>query len=104
VLLTVLLPHSYETRFRLYGEWRSSATREERRRIWRRMLEINAEQLFAIGVVNATLQPVVVSRKLKNVPQKGLYSFEPGAFFGRYMPDTFWFDTTATAALDKAGG
>ncbi len=24
VLLTVLLPHSYETRFRLYGEWRSS--------------------------------------------------------------------------------
>ncbi len=88
----------------LYGEWRSSATREERRRIWKRMLEINAEQLFAIGVVNATLQPVVVSRKLKNVPQKGLYSFEPGAFFGRYMPDTFWFDTTATAALDKAGG
>jgi peptide/nickel transport system substrate-binding protein len=29
---------------------------------------------------------------LRNVPEKGLYSFEPGAFFGRYMPDTFWFD------------
>ena len=88
----------------LYGEWRSSATREERRRIWKRMLEINAEQLFAIGVVNATLQPVVVSRKLKNVPQKGLYSFEPGAFFGRYMPDTFWFDTRKTVGLDKGRG
>ena len=31
-------------------------------------------------------------------------SLQSGAFFGRYMPDTFWFDTTATAALDKAGG
>ena len=76
----------------LYNEWRASATRAQRKRIWQRMLEINAEQLFAIGVVNGTLQPVVVSRSLRNVPDKGLYSFEPGAFFGRYMPDTFWFD------------
>ena len=29
---------------------------------------------------------------------------EPGAFFGRYMPDTFWFDTNKTAGLDKAKG
>ena len=86
----------------LYNEWRASATHEQRRRIWQRMLQINAEQLFAIGVVNGTLQPVVVSRDLRNVPQKGLYSFEPGAFFGRYMPDTFWFDTAKTANLDKA--
>ena len=76
----------------LYAEWRSSTTREQRRRTWRQMLEINAEQLFTIGVINGTLQPVVVSRDLRNVPLKGLYSFEPGAFFGRYMPDTFWFD------------
>jgi peptide/nickel transport system substrate-binding protein len=77
---------------RLYQEWRTSATHEQRKRIWQRMLEINAEQLFSIGVVNGTLQPIVVSRDLRNVPDKGLYSFEPGAFFGRYMPDTFWFD------------
>ncbi len=76
----------------LHRAWRRSATHQERKDIWRRMLKINAEQLFTIGVVNATLQPVVVSRALKNVPEKGLYSFEPGAFFGRYMPDTFWFD------------
>ncbi len=88
----------------LYGQWRSSATQGERRQIWQRMLQINAEQLFAIGVVNGTLQPVVVSRDLKNVPQKGLYSFEPGAFFGRYMPDTFWFDTRKTVGLDKGRG
>ncbi|WP_082359080.1 ABC transporter substrate-binding protein [Bosea sp. AAP35] len=85
----------------LYNGWRTSETRAQRRQIWQRMLEINAQQLFAIGVINGTLQPVVVSRDLKNVPQKGLYSFEPGAFFGRYMPDTFWFDTAKTAGLDK---
>lgn len=77
---------------RLYQAWRGSVTHDERRTIWRAMLRINAEQLFTIGVVNGTLQPVVVSRNLRNVPEKGLYSFEPGAFFGRYMPDTFWFD------------
>jgi peptide/nickel transport system substrate-binding protein len=77
---------------RLYHAWRRSVTHEQRRQIWRDMLRINAEQLFTIGVVNGTLQPVVVSRTLRNVPDKGLYSFEPGAFFGRYMPDTFWFD------------
>ncbi|KFC73254.1 Extracellular solute-binding protein family 5 precursor [Bosea sp. LC85] len=85
------LPEAQEL-VRLYQAWRSSVTHEERRAIWRTMLRINAEQLFTIGVVNGTLQPVVVSRNLRNVPEKGLYSFEPGAFFGRYMPDTFWFD------------
>jgi peptide/nickel transport system substrate-binding protein len=76
----------------LYKAWRRSTTHAERRAIWQKMLSINAEQLFSIGVVNGTLQPVVVSKHLRNVPDKGLYSFEPGAFFGRYMPDTFWFD------------
>lgn len=78
----------------LYRAWRHSTTHEERREIWQKMLKINAEQLFTIGVVNATLQPVVVARTLRNVPEHGLYSFEPGAFFGRYMPDTFWFEGT----------
>jgi len=76
----------------LYRAWRHSATHQERRQIWQTMLKINAEQLFTIGVVNATLQPVVFSNTLRNVPEKGLFSFEPGAFFGRYMPDTFWFE------------
>jgi peptide/nickel transport system substrate-binding protein len=76
----------------LYRAWRHSTTHEERREIWQTMLKINAEQLFTIGVVNATLQPVVVAKALRNVPEHGLYSFEPGAFFGRYMPDTFWFE------------
>ena len=81
---------------RLYEEWRMSSTRDQRRAIWHQMLVINAEQLFTIGVINSTLQPIVVSRDLRNVPDMGLYSFEPGAFIGRYMPDTFWFDRQDT--------
>jgi peptide/nickel transport system substrate-binding protein len=82
----------------LYGAWRSSVSNEQRREIWQRMLKINAEQVFTIGIVNGTSQPVVVSRRLRNVPMTGLWSFEPGAFFGIYKPDTFWFDNRTKAA------
>ncbi len=82
---------------RLYEEWRVSSTRDQRRAVWHKMLAINAEQLYTIGVINSTLQPIVVSKDMRNVPDVGLYSFEPGAFIGRYMPDTFWFDRQDTA-------
>ena len=55
------------------------------------MLEIHAEQLFAIGIVTGVPQPVVVRNTLRNVPEKGIYNWDPGAFFGIYRPDTFWF-------------
>ncbi len=63
----------------------------ERERIWRRILEIHAEQVFTIGIVNSTLQPVVVNNRLRNVPAEGIYAWNPGAYFGIYKPDTFWF-------------
>jgi len=75
----------------LYRAWRRSVDPEERRRIWERMLEIHAEQQFTIGTVNGVLQPVVARDTLRNVPEKGLYNWDPGAFFGIYLPDTFWF-------------
>jgi peptide/nickel transport system substrate-binding protein len=34
----------------------------------------------------------VVSDFLHNVPQTGFYDISPGAYFGIYKPDTFWFD------------
>ena len=76
----------------LYRDWRHSTNKQERTDIWHKMLSINAEQVFTIGIVNGTQQPVVVRKTLQNVPEKGLYSFEPGSFFGIYMPDTFWYD------------
>jgi peptide/nickel transport system substrate-binding protein len=33
------------------------------------------------------------------VPQTGIYNWDPGAFFGVYRPDTFWFaEARRTAA------
>jgi peptide/nickel transport system substrate-binding protein len=88
------LPEAKEL-IELHQQWRRSTDVEQRRDIWRRMLEINADQVFTIGIVNRTRQPVVVSNLLHNVPDVGVYAFEPGSYFGIYLPDTFWFDDTA---------
>jgi peptide/nickel transport system substrate-binding protein len=74
----------------LYRAWRAASSREERERIWQRMLEIHVEQQFVIGVVSGVPQPVVARATLMNVPQQGFYNWDPGAFFGIYRPDTFW--------------
>jgi peptide/nickel transport system substrate-binding protein len=77
---------------RLYDEWRNSGNDAERERIWLRMLEIHAQQVFTIGIVTRALQPVVVHNSFHNVPAEGIYSWDPGAYFGMYNPDTFWID------------
>jgi peptide/nickel transport system substrate-binding protein len=77
---------------RLYKEWRTAPTVEDQAKIWHEMLSIFTDQVFTIGIVSGTLQPVVVNKKLRNVPKEGIYSFEPTAYFGHYLPDTFWFD------------
>ena len=75
----------------LYRDWRHADTVDRQREIWREMLQINADGAYAIGIVNGTRQPVVVSNRMRNVPDTGLFSFEPGSFFGMYMPDTFFY-------------
>ena len=57
------------------------------------MLEIHSQQVFTIGIVTQALQPIVVRNQLRNVPVVGTFSWDPGAYFGMYHPDTFWFDT-----------
>ena len=76
---------------RLNQSWLRATDRAERERIWHRMLKINAEQVFSIGIISGVLQPVVVSRRMRNVPEKGVYNWDPGAHLGIYMPDTFWY-------------
>lgn len=75
---------------KLANAWRS-ADREGREKIWHRMLALHADQQFSIGIVNNVMQPMVVTNTLKNVPEKGLYNWDPGALMGIYRPDTFWF-------------
>jgi peptide/nickel transport system substrate-binding protein len=76
----------------LNDEWSHTTTHQRRVEIWQRMLQINAEQMFTIGIVNHVPHPVVVNDFLRNVPQKGFYDISPGAYFGIYKPDTFWFE------------
>ena len=75
----------------LYEQWRRSANDEERARVWQRMLTIHVEQQFTIGVVSGVPQPVIARQTLMNVPREAFYNWDPGAFFGIYHPDTFWF-------------
>jgi len=81
----------------LYKDWHRAASAEERRAIWERMLTLFTEQVYTIGTVAGVPQPVVVRNTLKNVPETGVYSWEPGAHFGMYRPDTFWLDEGAAA-------
>jgi len=80
----------------LYEDWLGAATQPDQSRIWHAMLRIWADEVYSIGTVAGVLQPVVVSDKLHNVPEEGIYNWDPGAFFGMYKPDGFWLDTTDT--------
>lgn len=75
----------------LNRDWRLTTDETAKADIWRRMLAINADQAFRIGIVSGVDQLVVVSEKLQNVPDKAIFNWNPGAFFGVYRPDTFFF-------------
>ena len=75
-----------------YKSWRVLADRVQQKAIWQEMLAAYTDQVFSIGTVNNSRQPVVVSKKLRNVPQEALFTWEPTAYFGAYRPDTFWFE------------
>ena len=79
----------------LYEAWGQSSDRAARERIWHRMLEIHADQVLTIGIINDVPQPVVMNRRLRNLPENGIYNWHPGAFFGIYRLDCLWFDNSA---------
>jgi peptide/nickel transport system substrate-binding protein len=76
----------------LYNQWHKAADTAARAEIWHKMLALYSDQVFSIGIVNGTQQPVVISAKLRNVPDKALFSFDPTCYFGVYGMDTFWFE------------
>jgi peptide/nickel transport system substrate-binding protein len=75
---------------KLYKDWFAAKDTFERTDIWRKILKIHADDTFSIGLVAGVPQPVVVSNKLHNVPEEGIFNWVPGAFFGYYHMDTFW--------------
>ena len=76
----------------LYKDWRKSTNTTEQEAIWSDMLEVYSENVFSIGIVQEVVQPVVVDKRLRNVPESAVFAWSPSAFFGIYRPDTFWFE------------
>ena len=76
----------------LYDLWIAADTRAKKVEIWQEILEIHAEQVYTIGLVAEVPQPIAVANALRNVPVEGIYNWDPGAQFGIYRPERFWFD------------
>src|SRR5262249_35883209 len=76
---------------KLNTAWNTAKSAGERKAAWDRILQIHAEQTFTIGTVSGVLQPIVVSVRLRNVPDRGVFSWDPGAQFDMYRMDEFWF-------------
>jgi peptide/nickel transport system substrate-binding protein len=88
----------------LYEEWLAAASEEEHTRLWHDMLRIWADEVFSIGTVAGVLQPIVSNAKLRNVPEQGIYNWDPGAYFGIYKPDGFWFDLSQRPVKSASTG
>ena len=76
----------------LLYEWDHTTDFEQRSRIWADMLAIHAEQQYGIGILSEAPQPVVVNKGLRNVPEKGIWAFDPGAHFGIHRIDEFYYE------------
>ena len=75
----------------LYDRWLAATKSAEREVIWQEMLSAHADNVLTIGIVTGVPQPVAVKSGLVNLPEKGIYAWDPGAVFGVYRPDTFWW-------------
>ncbi|WP_210251338.1 ABC transporter substrate-binding protein [Aureimonas psammosilenae] len=75
----------------LHRQWTVSLDEAERARIWTEMLDINADEALRIGIVSGIDNLVLVSDRLQNVPERAVYNWNPGAFFGVYRMETFFF-------------
>jgi len=78
--------------YQAYQDWLLAEDGEAMAEKWHEILRIHAEEQLTIGTVAGVRQPVVVKDRLKNVPEKGVYGWDPGAQFGIYRMDEFFFD------------
>ncbi len=72
--------------------WDRAITDQARSDIWRKMLKIHADEVYGISILAEAPQPVVVSNRLRNVPEKAIWAWEPGAHFGIHRMDEFYID------------
>lgn len=86
----------------LYDEWIEALAPGRRAGIWDRMLDIHADRTFTIGIVAAIPQPAVIHARLRNVPERGVYNWEPGAHLGVHRMDAFWYEPEEPARPEGA--
>lgn len=75
----------------LFEEWSLASSESEKAAIWEEMLEIHADQVFAIGLISAAPQPVVFSARMRNVTKEGVFTWEPAAHLGAYRIDELYY-------------
>ncbi|MCE8539788.1 ABC transporter substrate-binding protein [Ruegeria pomeroyi] len=74
----------------LLHDWESAVNDQERAAAWSEMLAIHADQIYGIGLLAEAPQPIVVSARMRNVPKKGMWAWDPGAHFGVHRMDEFF--------------
>jgi peptide/nickel transport system substrate-binding protein len=87
----------------LHRAWEGCADVAGRAAIWARILDLWGDQVFTIGTVNQTRQPVLPHAGLRNIPPEGLFGFQPTSYLGAYLPDTFWLDEGADGGAGGPG-
>jgi len=88
-----------KTLYRLFERWMAAPDDAARAEIWAEMLDIHAREIFVIGTVARAPLPIVRDAALRNVPEEGLYTWDPGAHIGIHRMDEFFL---APEALTEA--
>lgn len=74
----------------LLHDWETATNDQARAAAWSEMLAIHADQIYGIGLLAEAPQPIVVSARMRNVPKKGMWAWDPGAHFGVHRMDEFF--------------
>ncbi|MCU9837755.1 ABC transporter substrate-binding protein [Ruegeria sp. WL0004] len=74
----------------LLAMWEAATDDDQRSAAWTEMLAIHASEVYGIGILAEAPQPIVVSNRMRNVPKKGMWAWDPGAHFGVHRMDEFF--------------
>jgi len=77
-----------------FDKWLTTADHDKKADAWDKILSVHRDEVLSIGTVQGVVQPVAVRVSLKNVPEKAVYGWDPGAHFGLHRMDEFYFDET----------
>lgn len=81
-----------ERLMKAYRTWLGAVGEGDRAAAWHAILDTHVDEVLTIGLVAEVRQPIVVKDRLQNVPKDGVWGWDPGANFGVYGMDTFFFD------------